>query len=91
MAALEKPIFSVSEVAQILADLLGDYCACNFNGNDEWLPKICKHESECPNPSDRLACWKQYVIYQLNSEYRNQYTKGESIEVKPNGIHIKKR
>ncbi len=29
--------FTLDEVAQILTDMFDDYCACNYNGNDEWL------------------------------------------------------
>lgn len=49
------------EVACIIADLMGDTCACNFNGNDEWLPGVCEFaETCCPNPVG-VACWEQYL------------------------------
>lgn len=49
------------EVACIIADLLGDTCACNFNGNDEWLPYYCDFVNTCcPSPVG-VACWEQYL------------------------------
>lgn len=51
------------EVACILADVIGDVCACNVNGNDEWLPQYCDFaERECPNVVG-VACWEQYLKY----------------------------
>ena len=49
------------EVACIIADLMGDACACNVNGIDEWLPRFCEFaNNECPYPVD-VACWEQYL------------------------------
>lgn len=49
------------EVACILADAFGDTCACNFNGNDEWLPYYCDFAGKkCPNVVG-VACWEQYL------------------------------
>ena len=49
------------EVACIIADLFCDPCACNFNGNDEWLPQHCDFaDTCCPNPVG-VACWEQYL------------------------------
>lgn len=49
------------QVACILADVLGDTCACNFSGIDEWLPDHCDFaEKECPNVVG-VACWEQYL------------------------------
>lgn len=49
------------EVACIIADAIGDVCACNVNGNDEWLPQHCDFaEKECPNVVG-VACWEQYL------------------------------
>lgn len=48
-------------VAEILAEQFGDECACNFNGNDEWLPEVCQHENTCPNPPERLGCWMELL------------------------------
>ena len=31
-------LYTLDEVAQLLADTF-DYCACKYNGNDEWLPR----------------------------------------------------
>ena len=55
--------YSLEEVAQLLCDMHGDDCACNYNGNDEWLPFVCDHCDECPIPAEHLACWKQYLIH----------------------------
>lgn len=48
-------------VAEILAEHFGDECACNFNGNDEWLPEVCQYENTCPNPPERLGCWMEFL------------------------------
>lgn len=55
-------LYNAHEVAEILADSFGDTCACNFNGNDEWLPFKCELQSACPNPAG-VACWEQYLKY----------------------------
>ena len=59
------------EVACIIADVIGDTCACNVNDNDEWLPRYCDFaEKECPNVVG-VACWEQYLKYlnKRNIEY----------------------
>ena len=49
------------EVACIIADLLGDTCACNFNDIDKWLPSKCDFRNTCcPHPVG-VACWEQYL------------------------------
>lgn len=51
----------VDIVAQMICDAIGDPCACNVNGNDEWLAEVCDLQNECPYPQGRLDCWKQYI------------------------------
>ena len=53
-------------VAEILAEQLGDECACNVNGNDEWLPMMCRYGDVCPDPPERLGCWMEL----LRNKYR---------------------
>ena len=56
-------MYSEHEVACILADLFCDACACNYNGIDEWLPKMCEFaDKECPNVVG-VACWEQFLKY----------------------------
>lgn len=51
------------EVANIIADLFGDDCACNFGNIDEWLPHYCDFSGTCcPEPCG-VACWEQYLKY----------------------------
>ena len=50
----------VDVVAQMLYDAFGDECPCNYNGNDEWLPRLCGSE-KCAGHDDPLYCWKQYI------------------------------
>ena len=52
--------FTVDEVAKILFDALGDDCACNFNGIDEWLPCVCKYKEHCVTGD--CNCWKEYLL-----------------------------
>lgn len=52
---------TLETVAEILAEQFGDECACNFNGNDEWLPEVCQYENTCPNPPERLGCWMELL------------------------------
>lgn len=54
--------YTPHEVAEILADLFGDSCACNFNGIDEWLPEKCELLESCPNTVG-VACWEQYLKF----------------------------
>ena len=59
---MENGTYTAHEVAVILADAFGDDCACNFNGNDEWLPYLCELQEACPHPCG-VACWEQYLKY----------------------------
>lgn len=58
----KKWLWKTHEVACIIADLMGDACACNHNGIDEWLPKFCDfaNTDACPHPVG-VACWEQYL------------------------------
>lgn len=57
----ETKEWNTHEVACILADLMGDNCACNCNGIDEWLPYCCDFaDKECPDVVG-VACWEQYL------------------------------
>lgn len=55
-------LYNSHEVAEIIADLFGDNCACNFNSIDEWLPFKCELQDVCPYPVG-VACWEQYLKY----------------------------
>ena len=59
---MENGLYTAHEVAEIIADLFGDTCACNFNGIDEWLPFKCELIKSCPNTCG-VACWEQYLKY----------------------------
>ena len=56
----KKNKYSAHDVALILLDAFGDSCACNFNGNDEWLPEKCELLDTCPDVVG-VACWEQYL------------------------------
>ena len=60
-------LYTAHDVAVILAETTGDYCACNINGNDEWLPNFCKLQDACPD-TDGVACWEQYLKYRPEAE-----------------------
>jgi hypothetical protein len=54
--------------------MYNDDCACNYNGNDEWLPLKCKYaETDCPTPKDRLGCWMEFVEHGLD-KFKKKYT-----------------
>ena len=56
-------VVEVHKVAELfLLSFGGDTCACNFNGNDEWLPYLCELQEACPHPCG-VACWEQYLKY----------------------------
>lgn len=64
---MHRKLYTIHEVACILAEAFGDDCACNFNGNDEWLPEKCEViDHLCPNPVG-VSCWEQYLKWR---EYR---------------------
>ena len=59
----ESVLYTGNKVAEILAEVIGDECACNVNGNDEWLPEYCDfRDTCCPYPGG-VACWEQYLKY----------------------------
>ena len=61
-------VYTAHEVAEIIAELLGDSCACNFNGIEEWLPMRCDLVNcGCPNTVG-VACWEQYLKYRKDGE-----------------------
>ena len=41
-APKSEEFFTLDQVAELLHEAFGDECACNFNGNDEWLPQACR-------------------------------------------------
>lgn len=72
--------YSCYEVASIIADLVGDNCACNFNGIDEWLPKYCAYAySSCPNPGG-VNCWVQYLMYRHIGQFMKQWRKEVNLD-----------
>lgn len=62
----QNEALTLEEVAEILAEQFGDECACNVNGNDEWLPMMCHYEDVCPDPPEHLGCWMEL----LRNKYR---------------------
>ena len=67
----EKGTWTTHEVACLLAEVIGDDCACNVNGNDEWLPFECIFaQRECPNVG--VACWEQWLVHR--KEKQNEQT-----------------
>ena len=64
-AAPAADVVEVEKVAEMLRAMFDDDSACNYNGNDEWLPLVCEFSDECPMPKERLGCWKQFVKHFL--------------------------
>ena len=66
---LEAPaadVVEVEKVAEMLRAMFDDDCACNYNGNDEWLPHVCEYGcTECPDAPEDTGCWKQFVKHFL--------------------------
>ena len=59
-------VVEMDKVAEMLRIMFDDDCACNYNGNDEWLTTKCKYaETDCPTPKDNLGCWKEFVKHFL--------------------------
>lgn len=57
----DKKTWNNHDVACLLAEIFNDPCACNYNGNDEWLPQKCDFaDKECPNVVG-VACWEQFL------------------------------
>ena len=69
LLAAEKDgqLYTVHDVAVILANAIGDDCACNINSNDEWLPQLCELQEACPEPVG-VACWEQYLKHRAEAE-----------------------
>ena len=70
---MKDGLYTANEVAEIIADLFGDTCACNFNGIDEWLPFKCELQDCCPNTYG-VACWEQYLKYR---HYKDEWDMNE--------------
>ena len=51
----------IDTVAEMLAELFGEECCCNYNGIDEWLPFLCEHSDTCPDVIGTNGCWKQFI------------------------------
>lgn len=76
--------YSAHEVAKIIAEIVGDNCACNINGNDEWLPEQCELKDSC-NDVVGVACWEQWLKWheipedkEFCESCRTSYEKGHS-------------
>ena len=69
ICAAEKDgkLYTSHDVAVILANAIGDDCACNINSNDEWLPQLCELQEACPYPVG-VACWEQYLKHRAGAE-----------------------
>ena len=69
ICAAEKDgqLYTLHDVAVILASAIGDDCACNINSNDEWLPQLCELQEACPHPVG-VACWEQYLKHRAEAE-----------------------
>ena len=69
ICAAEKDgqLYTLHDVAVILASAIGDDCACNINSNDEWLPQLCELQEACPHPVG-VACWEQYLKHRDEAE-----------------------
>ncbi len=52
--------YTIEEVAQIIMDITREQCACDINGNDEWLPYYCEMSEKCPYTTG-TECWEQYL------------------------------
>ncbi len=58
---MKDGLYTRHEVACIIADLFGGTCACDYSGNDEWLPQYCEFaDNVCPYTVG-VACWEQYL------------------------------
>ena len=58
---MKDGLYTRHEVACIIADLFGGTCACDYSGNDKWLPQYCDFADKvCPNTVG-VACWEQYL------------------------------
>ena len=67
---MKDGLYTRHEVACIIADLLCNTCACDYSGNDEWLPYYCEFaETECPDAG--VACWEQYLLHKDKREERD--------------------
>ena len=66
-AERDGQLYTVHDVAVILANAIGDDCACNINSNDEWLPQVCELQEACPHPVG-VACWEQYLKHRDEAE-----------------------
>lgn len=60
--------FTLDQVAMILFEAFQDGCPCNYNGNDEWLPMVCRFckSDDCPDPPDKLDCWREFIRQRNN-------------------------
>lgn len=57
----------IDSVAEMLAELFGEECCCNYNGIDEWLPMLCEHSETCPEAIGKNGCWKQFIKHWRNN------------------------
>ena len=63
----QKTLFNTHQVACMLADMFKDTCACNYSGNDTWLPQVCEVIESCPEPFG-VACWEQFVWHYFKKQ-----------------------
>ena len=78
---MKDGLYTRHEVACIIADLFGGTCACDYSGNDEWLPQYCEFADKvCPNTVG-VACWEQYLEHMdRKAGEQNEQTKKPDIE-----------
>ena len=66
-AERDGQLYTVHDVAVILASAIGDDCACNINSNDEWLPQLCELQEACPHPVG-VDCWEKSLKHHAEAE-----------------------
>ena len=60
---MKDGLYTRHEVACIIAELFGGTCACDYSGNDEWLPQYCDFNDNVCHNTVGVACWEQYRLH----------------------------
>lgn len=70
-------VITLNDMAQLLYDLFGDNCPCNYNNISDEIGSECG--SECPAEIS-TACWKRYILHKVKA-MREQNPEIEDYEV----------
>lgn len=62
----KSDMVEIDKIAELLDELFGNECPCNFNNFDEWLPYVCEYRHTCDCATKEG--WKQLILAKMDGK-----------------------